>query len=101
MTVLKVVTIPMNSMASPEVQLSGAESAMSSSNSSHQQLLKQQQQQQQHHHSGSVLAQSTAGNRMVLAKPLQPNQTLPSSILSNLVSMATPSSVNCKKSVYY
>lgn len=37
-----------------------------------------------------------AGSRTVLAKPLRPNQTLPSSIATNLVSMGNPSPVTCK-----
>ena len=68
----------------------------------HQSVHQQHQSVQQQHQSvqqrsGPVLgSQSATGNRMVVAKPLHPNQTLPSSILTNLVSMATPSSVNCE-----
>lgn len=36
------------------------------------------------------------GSRTVLAKPLHPNQTLPPSIRTNLVSMGNPSPVTCK-----
>jgi hypothetical protein len=36
-----------------------------------------------------------AGNRTVLAKPLHPNQTLPPSIRTNLVSMGNPP-ITCK-----
>ena len=72
---LQVITVP---AGSPEVTLSAVEGEVGT-------VLQQQQQ--------AAMAQAAAqqsSGRMVVAKPLLPSQSLPTSIKTNLVSIAAP-----------